>query len=374
MAEDRRNNITIVGIGRLGLCTALVLDRNGYNVVGVDVFPTYVDRVNDRTLKNPEPMVEEYLKEAKTLRATLSLDEGLEHADLIYVLVATPTGSGEKSYDHSHLSRVLSDIGKRKVSNKHIVIGCTVLPGYIKQTGRFLLKGCENVTLSYNPEFIAQGAIMYGFENPDMVLIGEENKDVGDRLEEIYKRCTKSNPMIARMSAESAEITKLAVNCFITTKIAFANTVGDIADRTTGADKFDILRAVGADTRIGSKYLLPGYGFGGPCFPRDNRALGNYAKSIGIEPLIPVATDNSNKLHAQIMAENFLREGKEEYRFDDVAYKPKCPVPIIEESQKLAVASLIRAAGKKVVIIDRAPIIEECMKEFGNLFQYEVLE
>lgn len=374
MAEDRANNITIVGIGRLGLCTALVLDRNGYNVVGVDVFPTYVDRVNNRTLKNPEPLVEDYLKEAKTLRATLSLDEGINHADLIYVLVATPTGSGDKSYDHSHLSRVLSDIGKRKVSNKHIVIGCTVLPGYIQQIGRFLLKGCENTTLSYNPEFIAQGAIMYGFENPDMVLIGAENKEVGDRLEEMYKRCTSSNPYIARMSAESAEICKLSVNCFITTKIAFANTIGDIADRTPGANGKDILKAVGADSRVGSKCLMPGYGFGGPCFPRDNRALGNYADSIGVKPLIPTATDESNKFHATVMAENLLREDKEEYRFDDVAYKPKCPVPIIEESQKLAVASIIRAAGKKVTIIDRPSIIEEVMKEYGNLFEYEVID
>lgn len=161
----------------------------------------------------------------------------------MYILVATPAGIGEKSYDHSHLSRVLSDLNKRKLKDKHIVIGCTVLPGYIRDTGRFLLRDCLNCTLNYNPEFIAQGAIIHGFENPDMVLIGEENKAAGDLIESIYHRCVKSKPFVARMSVESAEITKLALNCFVTTKIAYANTVADIAGKTPGANAVDILRA-----------------------------------------------------------------------------------------------------------------------------------
>jgi nucleotide sugar dehydrogenase len=174
------------------------------------------------------------------------LDEALEFSDLIYVLVATPTGSGEKSYDHSHLSRVLNEINKRKVQNKHIVVGCTVLPGYIIDTGRYLIRDCVNCTMNYNPEFIAQGAIIYGFENPDMVLIGEENKAAGDAIEAIYHACCQSKPYIARMSAESAEICKLSLNCFITTKIAFANTIADIASKTENADATAILKAVGA--------------------------------------------------------------------------------------------------------------------------------
>lgn len=338
------------------------------------MFPSYVDMVNKRTLKNPEPGVEEYLSKAKKFRATLSLDAALSHSNLIYVLVATPTGIGEKSYDHSHLSRVLSDINKRKVVDKHIVIGCTVLPGYIKNTGRFLLRDCKNCTLNYNPEFIAQGAIIHGFENPDMVLIGEETKEAGDLIESLYHRCVKNKPYIARMSAESAELTKLSLNCFITTKIAFANTIADIANQTENADAKAILKAVGADSRVGFKCLIPGYGFGGPCFPRDNRALGNYAKSVGVNPIIPMATDSSNIYHAQVMADEFIKQNLDVYEFDDVAYKPKCAVPIIEESQKIAVAILVRKAGKRVIIKDRQVIIDEVMKEFGSLFEYKIEE
>jgi len=193
-------------------------------------------------------------------------------------------------------------------------------------------------------------------------------------LEDIYKKGCENTPRICRMSAESAEITKLAVNCFITTKIAFCNMVGDIADHTPNADKFDILQAVGGDSRVGLKCMKPGYGFGGPCFPRDNRALANYARTLSVNPLIPEATDNSNKLHAQLMVQDFLKQNLDKYVFEDVAYKEKCQVPIIEESQKLEVAKLLVKAGKKVLIRDRKIIINEVILEFGSLFEYEITD
>merc|ERR1712086_1098620 len=229
------------------------------------------------------------------------------------------------------------------------------------------------VRISYNPEFIQQGDIIRGFLNPDMVLIGEGCKEMGDHMVNLYGDVCENTPIMGRMAAESAEICKIAINCFITTKISYCNMVGDIADRTPGAEKNEILQAVGADSRIGTKCLRPGYGFGGPCFPRDNRALGGYAKSIGIDPNIPIATDEYNDYHTQIMIKNKLAEDKDEYTFSDVAYKPQCPVPIIEESQKLAVASGVAKAGKKVTIEDRDFIIACVRAEFGSLFEYKVL-
>lgn len=366
-------NISVIGIGRLGICAALVMEKAGYNVIGVDVIPSYVDAINNKTLKSSEPLVEEYLSVCKNFKSTTNIDEALAFSDLIFVLVATPTGIGAKSYDHSTLSNVLCDIGKRRVKNKNIIIGCTVLPGYIRGTGRFLLRDCENTTLSYNPEFIAQGNIIRDFENPDMVLIGAENDAVAQQLETLYNTITHNTPRVCKMTAESAEITKLSINCFITTKIAFANTISDIAGRTPGANDSDILNAIGADTRIGSKCLKPGFGFGGPCFPRDNRALGNYANMIGINPIIPKATDESNKLHAELMAADMERNQRAPYVFEDVAYKPNCPVTIIEESQKLAVAQLLAQKGYRIIIKDRAEIIEAVMKEFGSMFDYELI-
>ena len=298
-------NISVIGIGRLGICVSLCLEKAGYNVLGVDTITSYVDQINDKTLNSSEPRVSDMLKESKNLSATTSLDEALKFSDTIFIYVATPSGGGDRHYDHSVLGKVLMSINERKVENKHIVIGCTVIPGYIREVGNFLIRDCINTSLSYNPEFIAQGDIINGIFYADFILIGEGSTKAGDRLQEIYEKLSAAIscnhvPVIHRMSPSSAEITKLSVNCFVTTKIAFANMIGDVADLTPGADKFDILTAVGDDSRIGKKYLMPGYGFGGPCFPRDNRALGGYIKSIGIDPLIPEATDKSNKLHTKL--------------------------------------------------------------------------
>lgn len=366
------NNISVIGVGRLGLCSALCFERAGYNVIGVDVFPSYIENVNNKTLKSPEPLLEEYLKSSTNFKATLSLDEALEFSDVYFIVVATPSTPSKEAYDHSMLSKLLSEINKRKVKNKHVVIACTVFPGYISQVARSLLKDCENTSVSYNPEFIAQGNIISWFENPDMVLIGEGSKEAGDFLETLYRRMCKNQPFICRMNPESAEITKLAVNCFVTTKIAYANMIADIADTTPNADKNDILNAVGGDKRIGNRCLKPGYGFGGPCFPRDNRALGSYAKTIGLEPLIPEATDKSNALHAKNMADKLLAKNQETYTFEDVNYKDNCPVVILEESQKLAVAEILAKNGKHVIIRDRVCVIEEVKQKFGNLFEYEI--
>ena len=170
--------------------------------------------------------------------------------------------------------QVLMNINARKVANKHIVIGCTVIPGYIEGVGKYLIQDCVNTSLSYHPEFIAQGDIMNGTLRPDMALIGEGSKAAGDVLEKMNMRMTQTKPIICRMSPASAEITKLSINCFVTMKVCFAapprlslscshflvpsqvsyaNMIGDIADRTPGASKHDILNAVGSDSRVGKK-------------------------------------------------------------------------------------------------------------------------
>jgi nucleotide sugar dehydrogenase len=372
-------NISIIGVGRLGICVGLCLEHAGYNVLGVDIFPGYVEKINNKTLKSPEPQVTELLQKSKNFKATTSLDEALEFSDLIMIYVATPSSGGENFYDHTALGKVLMNINSRKVQHKHIVIGCTVIPGYIRNVGNFLLKDCTNTSLSYNPEFIAQGDIVNGMFYPDFILIGEGSKDAGDRLEEMYETLARNaprrhhHPPMRRMSPSSAEITKLSVNCFVTTKIAFANMIGDLADITPGADKFDILNAVGSDKRVGHKYLKPGYAYGGPCFPRDNRALGGYIKKMGLEPLIPEATDRSNKLHNDFQAQQLLDSKVDKHIVDGAGYKEPCTVAIIEESAKLKIAEKLAKNGVQVVIKD-TKLLVDCVKlEYGDLFEYQEL-
>ena len=381
-------NISIIGVGRLGICVGLCLEYAGYNVLGVDIFPDYVEKINNKTLKSTEPNVEKMLQESKNFRATTSLEEALAFSDLILVYVATPSSGGEKFYDHNSLGKVLMKINKHQVRNKHVVIGCTVIPGYIREVGNSLLKDCENTTLSYNPEFIAQGNIIAGMFYPDFILIGEGSQEAGDRLQGVYETLHNNTPIlrdnqreqkisnhvpIRRMSPASAEITKLSVNCFITIKISFANMIGDVADKTPGANKQDILNAVGSDKRIGHRYLKPGYSYGGPCFPRDNRALGGYIEKIGIDPLIPKATDAMNKLHTKFQAQQLLDSGIDEYIIDGVGYKEPCAVPIIEESQKLVIGKILAENGVKVIARDTKLLLDVVKLEFGDLFEYMVV-
>lgn len=376
-------NISIVGVGRLGICVGLCLEYAGYNVLGVDIFPDYVSKINNKTLQSTEPNVEKMLRESKNFHATTSLEEALAFSDLVLIYVATPSTGGETFYDHTTLGKILMQINKHQVKNKHIVIGCTVIPGYIREVGNTLLKDCENTSLSYNPEFIAQGNIVTGMFYPDFILIGEGSKEAGDRLQEVYETLHNNSPIVRdnpdersyvpvrRMSPASAEITKLSVNCFVTTKISFANMIADVADKTPGANKHDILTAVGSDKRVGSKYLKPGYSYGGPCFPRDNRALGGYIEKIGIAPLIPKATDEMNKLHTKFQAQQLLDSGIDEYTIDGVGYKEPCTVPIIEESQKLVIGRILAENGVKVIARDTKLLLDAVRLQFGDLFEYQ---
>lgn len=366
-----KGKVTVIGVGRLGICSALIFEKAGYEVLGVDVFPTYVEQINSKKLVSHEPEVNDYLSKAKNFRAVVDIKEGIDFSDLLFICVDTPCSGHEKFYDHSKLSSVLEQIDGYAPSNKNVMIMCTVIPGYIRQTGRYLLRNCKNTTLNYNPEFIAQGQIISGFRAPDLVLLGVENDEIKERLSKFYSDITENEPFIATMSPESAELMKISLNCFITTKIAFANMIGDIADLTPGANKNDILAAIGHDSRVGTKCLLPGFAFGGPCFPRDNRALLSYAKSKNFDALIPRATDELNKGHSDFMYQQYLDENKDVYVFEKIGYKDNCEVAIIEESAKLIIAEKLVRAGKTVILRDKHHIIQAARREHGNIFQYE---
>ncbi|OHS99240.1 UDP-glucose/GDP-mannose dehydrogenase [Tritrichomonas foetus] len=361
-----KGKISLIGIGRLGICTAMVFEKAGYEVLGVDINEDYVNKINNKSLISYEPHVCEMLAQSKNFRATTNQVEAINFSDMIFICVDTPSTGDDRYYDTFKLTNVLTSINAEKPSNKHIMIMCTVLPGYIRNEGRQLIKDCTNCTLNYNPEFIAQGAIIHGFLNPDVVLIGAENETAASRIKEIYVNSVANQPHYAIMAPESAEVMKISLNCFVTTKIAYANMIADIADKTPGANKFDILKAVGMDSRVGMKCLMPGWSYGGPCFPRDNRALAGYADKIGIDAKISKATNEINLQHVDFMAQNYLEKNKDTYVFEHIAYKQPCDVPITEESAKCFVAVKLAKAGKTVILRDQPHILEDAKRLFGK--------
>ena len=184
------------------------------------------------------------------------------------------------------------------------------------------------------------------------MLIGEADEYAGNLIEAIYKQMCESNPIINRMTVTEAELTKLSVNCFLTTKISYANMVGDIAERLD-YDPNVVLSAVGTDSRIGSKYIKPGFGFGGPCFPRDNRALAKCGEEVGVDAVISKATDEMNEKHLEYQIEQFLKQNPNKdvvVEIPFVTYKKEST--LIEESQQLKFAIRLKELGYKIKVLD----------------------
>lgn len=383
-------NITVIGVGKLGLGFALLLEKSGYNVLGIDISQEYVEKINNKTAQFAEPQYNDLLQRSEHFKASTDLQLGLDHSELIFIIVQTPNGGGNKFYDHTILSNLLEKINNLRPQNKHFIIGCTVMPHYIDQIATLLLDKCLNCSINYNPEFVAQGDIVKGFENPDMILVGTAVPSIlTPIMTDIYTRMTKTQPIFSFMTPLEAEIVKISLNGFITTKISFANMISDLCDEA-GANKHTVLQAIGADSRIGRKYFQPGLSFGGPCFPRDTRALKQLMDQHSVPSNILQATTEYNQYHneayahhlatvtpikkdilSQVDCSTFIMDDKVHYRFKDVCYKPNTHIPIIEESAKLKIAEILTKKYKKPVVIqDIAPIIAEVKKEYGTLFQY----
>jgi len=195
---------------------------------------------------------------------------------------------------------------------------------------------------------------------------------------------TQNEPRICRMTPTEAEITKISLNCFLTTKIAYTNMIGDIVKKS-GGNPQTVLDAIGADTRVGSKLTRYGFGYGGPCFPRDNRAIAIYADDIGVPAEISVATDTMNAKHLKFQLADFILNntwketvafGKKELShleadiwFESVTYKEGSP--IIEESQQLEFAMALARIGYVVIVSDRQEVLEQVRAQHGELFIYE---
>ncbi|HYP49654.1 MAG TPA: UDP binding domain-containing protein, partial [Pyrinomonadaceae bacterium] len=196
------------------------------------------------------------------------------------------------------------------------------------------------------------GSVIRDFLNPDFLLLGEFDERAGNQLEQIYTETMFGNPPCKRMSLENAELTKISVNSFVTTKITFANMLADLCERVPGGNVDVVTDALGADKRIGRKYLTGALGYGGPCFPRDNVALSYIAREMGTRADISETTDNFNRSMAEKIAEKLrpvVQDGVTTAILG-LAYKPFSHV--VEESQGVYLANALSQAGARVVAYD----------------------
>jgi nucleotide sugar dehydrogenase len=350
--------IGVIGAGRLGICFALLAEKAGYEVIVSDCRDNYVIGLNNRIITTNEPEVAELLDNAKNFTAVLDNVEVIKNCDIIYTLVATPS-LPDGSYDVSAVWQVVNDIQSCEfpLTGKSFVVGCTTNPGDCEMFQEQLKS--YGVNVFYNPEFIAQGSIIRDLQYADMVLVGGEGEHLNE-IKDIYSRIQISEPKVYVMSTTAAELVKLAVNCFLTTKISYANMVGEVMSLAGLESEIGtVLSAIGADTRVGSKYLKYGYGFGGPCLPRDNRSFSAYAKKLGLQYNLGATTDDFNNEHAKFLKNYFIGKNDRHlpFYFQYISYKDG--TDILTESQQYRLCLDLLDEGYKVYVLDNQAVIDQ---------------
>jgi UDPglucose 6-dehydrogenase len=356
--------LSVIGLGKLGACSAACFAYRGYDVIGLDLNEGFVEAVNKGNAPVTEPRLQELITDSgNRLRATSDHSEIIRDSDITFLIVPTPSREdGNFSIDFmSNALERLSEALKENGKPYHLfVITSTVSPGstedklipLIERVSRRKLN--EGFGVCYNPEFIALGSVITNFLNPDMVLIGESDNFAGEQLEEVYRNVCENEPYIARMSLISGEITKISLNSYVTMKISYANTLANICENIPGADIDDISTALGADKRISPYYLRGGLGYGGPCFPRDNRAFSAFAAKYGVDAKLAKTTDEVNRFQVDHLVDLVMDNvnGKKDISVSilGAAYKPNTPV--IEESPAIELINELLKKNIKVNVYD----------------------
>lgn len=379
---------SVIGLGKLGASMAAAIASRGHKVIGVDINQHVVEAVNDGHAPVQETNLEETIAaNKKRITATLDHREAIRNSDISFVIVPTPSNE-QGAFSLQYAAWAFREIGcalAEKNSYHTIVLTSTVLPGSTRHGLLPILeeasgKKCgKDFGLCYSPEFIALGSIIHDFLHPDFTLVGEFDERSGTHLETCYAEIMPDHPPCKRMTLENAELTKISVNSFVTTKISYANMLAALCEQIPGGDIDVVSDALGTDKRIGRQYLTGAIGYGGPCFPRDNVALGYLAQLLESGAELADTTDQLNRsLPKKIIKriEQYLKKGCT-IAVLGLAYKPFSHV--IEESHGIYLAQALSRSGYRIIAYDpmsgempQNPLgdqgvvlnsIEECLKQ-----------
>lgn len=352
-------NVSVIGLGKLGLPFSISLASQGFQVIGVDIDEKKITAINRGITPIKETDLQEMLNHYKdSIIATLDYEYALSNSDVTFVIVNTPSEL-DGSFSTRQLEPVCRSIGKtlRDKNAFHVVvIMSTVMPLTCKKNLIPILETQSNKKCGtdfgfcYLPEFIALGRAIHDFLNPDFVLIGESDPKSGQIVEKIFKQFVSSK--IMRTNIVNAEIAKIALNCFLTTKISFANTLGEICNELPKANAGIVTNILALDHRICGSYFKPGLGYGGPCFPRDNKALIYLSKQLGCQYWLAEATEKVNDIQVvKVVKEVKNRlEKKDTVAILGLSYKPN--TEIVEASQALEIAKKLSDLGYNVKVYD----------------------
>ena len=352
--------IGVVGLGKLGLPFAAVLANSQFSVTGIDANSDHVNKLKLRQFKSTEPELNYYLQKNESQLNFSTNFKDLKNIDVVYLIVPTP--SNDSGYFiNDYLLNAIKEVGKVWQKATHVrtlVIVSTVMPGV---TTNYLIPALESATgekigsnlqVIYSPEFIAIGTVIKDLHEPDLLLIGTNSEESAKEHNFIMNSIIKSEVVTRLLNFEEAELVKLLINNFITTKITFANQIAEFTDLVSGTSASKIAEAIGNDTRIGKKYLKPGLGFGGPCFPRDTRALVAFAKANNWNSELALAVEEINLRQPKLMLNRIMNNYKGIKKVGVYGLAYKSGASILEESQAVELINNIANMDMEVFAYD----------------------
>jgi UDPglucose 6-dehydrogenase len=366
--------ITVVGTGYVGLVTGTCLAETGNTVICVDINEEKVKKMKEGVVPIYEPHLDTLFHrniKAGRLSFTTNLKEAIEHSVIIFLALPTPPGE-DGSADLSYVLGVAEDLGKIIKDYKVIVDKSTVPVGTADKVRAAVAKNAKvEFDVVSNPEFLREGFAVDDFLKPDRVVIGASSEKARKTMEELYKPYVRQGNPIVFMDEKSAELTKYAANAFLATKITFMNEIANLCERL-GADVDMVRIGIGSDDRIGKRFLFPGIGYGGSCFPKDVQALAKSADEVNYDFKILHSVMEVNEKQKTIIVpkiNSYFKNNLKGKHFAlwGLAFKPD--TDDIREAPALYVIEELLKAGATVTAHD-PEAMENVKRIFGDKIKY----
>jgi len=375
--------ISIIGMGYVGLCTAVGFASKGNKIIAVDNDPEKVNSINKALSPFHEPHLNDSLQKAIKdgyLRCIPDLTEAILNTEITFITVGTPT-KADGSINLQQIQNSAIEIGKalNKKDEYHlVVVKSTVVPGTTENFVKPLLEKHSNkhcgsdFGLCMNPEFLMEGSALYDTLHPDRIIIGENNQKSGDTLESLYTEFySKEIPPILRTNLSTAELIKYANNAFLATKISYINTIANICEKIAETDIQTVAKAIGLDKRINPQFLRAGLGYGGSCFPKDLKALIAFSKQNNYNPTLLQSVQKVNQQqinHTIDLIETELGElSNKKIAILGLSFKPD--TDDMREARSIPIINQLLKEGADVTAYDPVAI-SNAKSIFGDKIKY----
>ncbi len=368
-------NLSVIGTGYVGLVTGTCFAEMGNTVVCVDNDKRKIDMLLNGEIPIYEPGLEDMVKrnvQEGRLSFTTDIKTAIDNSLVCFIAVGTPPDE-DGSADLQYVLAVAKEIATHMNEYKIIIDKSTVPIGTAdlvkKEISQVLAQ--RKVDLEFdvvsNPEFLKEGAAIDDFMKPDRVVVGIDNVRVGEIMKLLYSPFNRSSDRVILMSIRSAEMTKYAANCMLATKISFMNEMARLCEEM-GADIDEVRHGIGSDTRIGYKFIYPGVGYGGSCFPKDVKALIHMAKQVNIEPKVLNAVESVNAFQKTVLVQKVMKHFSDDLKGKTFAvwglsFKPQ--TDDMREAPSIVIIEALIAAGAKVVAYDPVAM-HEAKRVFGE--------